>query len=92
VKEERTMRANEELTLDGNAVGGLLDEVFGADLTAAVGTCPDCGRRDALATLRAYTYAPGVVLRCPGCDGVQLVIVRTPRGLRHQLRSVIERR
>jgi hypothetical protein len=85
-------RSNEDLVLDGNAVGGLLDEVFGADLTAAIGRCPDCGRRDALATLRAYTHAPGVVLRCSACDGVQLVIVRTPRGLRHQLRATIERR
>jgi len=25
--------------LDGNAIGGLLQEVFGADMTAAVGTC-----------------------------------------------------
>ena len=86
------MRSNEDLTLDGNSAGGLLDEVFGADLTAVVGACPDCGRRDALATLRAYTHAPGVVLRCPACDGVQLVVVRTPHGLRHQLRAIIERR
>jgi hypothetical protein len=79
-------RTNDELTLDGNAVGGLLAEIFGEDVTGALGTCPDCGRREALATLRAFTQAPGVVLRCPACDGVQLVIVRTPRGLRHQAR------
>ena len=79
-------RTNDELTLDGNAVGGLLVEVYGEDLTGALGTCPDCGRREALATLRAYTHGPGVVLRCPSCDSVQLVIVRTPRGLRHQAR------
>ena len=80
------MRSNDELTLDGNAVGGLVAEALGEDLTGAIGTCPDCGSAEALATLRAYTQAPGVVLRCAACDAVQLVIVRTPRGLRHTMR------
>ncbi len=85
-------RSNEDLMLDGNAVGGLLSEVFGDDLTGALGSCPDCGRRAELATLRAFTQAPGVVLRCPACDGVQLIVVRTPRGLRHSARVLLERR
>lgn len=79
-------RSNADLVLDGNAVGGLLSEVFGADMTGTVGTCPDCGTVGALATLRAYANAPGVVLRCPSCDSVQLVVVRTPSGVRHTSR------
>ena len=79
-------RSNADLTLDGNAVGGLIAELFGADLTGEVGACPDCGTAGELATLRAYTNAPGIVLRCGACDSVQLVIVRTPRGLRHTMR------
>jgi hypothetical protein len=79
-------RSNDDLTLDGNAVGGVLSEVFGEDLTGREGKCPDCGTGGAFATLRAFTNAPGVVLRCPACDSVQLVVVRTPRGLRHSLR------
>jgi ribosomal protein S27E len=82
--------SNEDLTLDGNAVAGLLAEVFGSDVTAAVGTCPDCGNRTEMATLVAYTHAPGVVLRCRICDGVQVVVVRTPQGLRHEVRSLTE--
>ena len=31
-------------TLDGNAIGGLLAEVFGADMTMAMSTCGSCGR------------------------------------------------
>ena len=85
-------RSNQDLMLDGNAVGGLLSEVFGEDLTGALGSCPDCGRHAELATLRAFTHAPGVVLRCPACDSVQLIVVRTPRGIRHQMRVVMERR
>ena len=84
-------RSNEDLMLDGNAVGGLLSEVYGDDLTGALGSCPDCGRQAELATLRAFTHAPGVVLRCPACDSVQLVVVRTPQGLRHRARVRMER-
>ena len=31
--------------LDGNAIGGLLHDVFGAEMTAAQGTCAACGAR-----------------------------------------------
>ena len=31
--------------LDGNAIGGLLHEVFGTEMTAAEGTCAACGAR-----------------------------------------------
>jgi hypothetical protein len=83
---------NADLTLDGNAVAGVLVEVFGDDLTAAMGTCPDCGRRAELATCRAYTHAPGIVLRCSVCDGVPLRIARTPGGYRSEARVRIEGR
>ncbi|MDP9265279.1 MAG: DUF6510 family protein [Chloroflexota bacterium] len=78
--------SNAELTLDGNAVGGLLAELFGEDLTGAFGRCPDCGRHAELATLLAFTHAPGVVLRCPVCDGVQVAIAKTPGGYRYEVR------
>ena len=32
---------NADLVLDGNALAGVLAEIFGDDLTAAMGTCPD---------------------------------------------------
>ena len=83
-------RTNEELTLDGNAVGGLLAEIAGVDMTATLGTCPDCGNHAELATMRAYTHAPGVVLRCPVCDGVQLVVVQTQHGTRWSARVEVE--
>jgi hypothetical protein len=83
-------RTNEELTLDGNAVAGLLAEIAGEDVTATFGACPDCGNHAELATMRAYTHGPGVVLRCSVCDGVQLVIVETPRGRRWTVRVKVE--
>jgi hypothetical protein len=83
---------NAELVLDGNAVAGVLVEIFGHDLTAVVGTCPDCRRQAELATCRAYTHAPGIVLRCSACDGVQLRIARMPSGYRYEARVQVDGR
>jgi Family of unknown function (DUF6510) len=32
-----------ELMLDGNAIAGLLQEVFAVQMTTAIGTCAGCG-------------------------------------------------
>jgi hypothetical protein len=34
------------LMLDGNAVAGLLQEVFAVEMTTAIGTCNRCGGTD----------------------------------------------
>jgi ribosomal protein S27E len=65
-----------DLRLDGNAVGGLLTEVFGREVTTARGTCASCGAVGEVATLIVYAQAPGTVLRCPACGAVLLRIVR----------------
>lgn len=70
----------DEHALDGNAVAGLLTEIFGSDMTVADCECAACGRRDQLGGARAYVNAPGVVLRCAGCGVVMIRIVDTPRG------------
>ena len=69
---------DQALVLDGNAVAGLLDEVFGVDMTASPTICVHCGRAGDLATLLAFTRAPGVILRCPACSSVLLRVVQTP--------------
>ncbi len=81
-----------DLMLDGNAVGGILAEVFGTEMTAASGTCGTCGNEGAVATLLAFTHAPGIVLRCPVCDAVQLRIVETPNGIRLDARGLAQLR
>lgn len=70
----------EDLTLDANAVGGLLIEIFGTDMTAAACQCAHCGNRAEVATLRAYIHAPGTVLRCSICTEIVLRIMRTADG------------
>jgi hypothetical protein len=66
------------LTVDGNAVGGLLAAVFAADVTASPGECASCHTVSVVGTLRAYMRGPGVVLRCPACAEVVIRIVETP--------------
>jgi hypothetical protein len=61
--------------LDGNAVGGLLQEVFGAELTDATRTCGSCGDRGPLAEVLVYLRAPGTVVRCRTCGSVLMVLV-----------------
>ena len=68
---------NRALMLDGNAVAGLLREVFALEMTASPTKCAHCGAVGALGTLLAFTQAPGVVLRCPACEQVVLRIVET---------------
>jgi hypothetical protein len=62
--------------VDGNALGGLLGDLFAADLTMATTTCVGCRAVAPLAAIHVYLDAPGVVARCPGCDAVLLRLVR----------------
>ncbi len=66
------------IELDGNALAGPLREVFAVELTAARGTCAGCGRTGPLAEARLYARAPGLVVRCRGCDAVLLRLVSGP--------------
>lgn len=66
------------LTVDGNAVAGLLATVFAAEVTASPGECAHCHTVSLVGALRAYVRGPGVVLRCPACAEVVLRIVETP--------------
>jgi hypothetical protein len=67
----------DEHTLDGNAIGGILLEVFGLEMTPARGVCRSCGAREQLARTDVYVRAPGIVVRCRHCEGVLLRIVRS---------------
>jgi hypothetical protein len=64
------------MALDGNAAGGLLYEVFGAEMTTAIGTCATCGTVGPVAETAVYLDAPGTVIRCRACASVLMVIVR----------------
>ena len=63
--------------LDGNALGGLLLELFGSDWTAMPRRCQSCGRVWAVGAHRLYRGA-GLVLRCPSCDAIALCVATLP--------------
>jgi hypothetical protein len=63
--------------LDGNAVAGLLAEVFGAEVSAVVRACGTCGTAAPVGAHRAYRGA-GLVLRCPACADVAIRIAQLP--------------
>src|SRR5437667_8663927 len=80
---------NRELMLDGNAVAGLLQEIFAMEMTASPTECANCGRQGELGTLLAFTQAPGAVLRCPACEQVMIRIVATPDAIYFDARGAI---
>ncbi len=61
--------------LDGNAIGGLLLDVFDVEMTTALGVCASCGAERQVAELVVYVQAPGTVVRCRSCSGVLMVFV-----------------
>jgi hypothetical protein len=66
-----------ELHTDGNAVAGMLQEIFVAEITAARRTCESCGQEHPIGAHRAYSGA-GMVLRCPGCGDVAALVSELP--------------
>jgi DNA-directed RNA polymerase subunit RPC12/RpoP len=60
--------------VDGNAIGGILMDVFGRDLTDVSGRCRDCGTENYVGALLVYRAA-GVVVRCPACGAVLMKLV-----------------
>jgi hypothetical protein len=59
--------------LDGNAIGGMLMEMFGTEMTTAVATCGSCGAASQVAELPVYMPGLGTVVRCRSCESVLMV-------------------
>lgn len=74
------MKPLEDGVLDGNAIGGLLIELFGIEMTTAVGTCGTCGNAGQVAEMAVYLGQMGTVVRCRVCDNVLMVFVEV-RGI-----------
>jgi hypothetical protein len=67
-----------DMKLDGNAIGGLLREIFTMEMTTAETTCAGCGSVNAVGRVDVYVKAPGTVVRCPACEQVLMRIVHGP--------------
>jgi hypothetical protein len=75
--------------IDGNGIAGLLAEIGAGDMTSAMRTCQSCGDRQPVGAHRAYRTA-GVVLRCPTCQDVAMMIGVQERRLLVEWRGTFE--
>lgn len=80
---------NRELMLDANAAAGLLQEIFGVEMTAAPSECANCGNVGEVGGMLAFVQGPGVILRCSACEGIILRIVRTPEAIYLDARGAV---
>jgi hypothetical protein len=78
---DEALAAGDALVLDGNAAGGLLQEVFGWDVSGSLAQCANCGNVAECATLLVWSGGPGTVLRCSVCHEVVIRIAATPAGV-----------
>ena len=60
--------------VDGNAIGGVLMELFGREMTDAHGSCANCGSVHQVGEMMVYR-GMGDVVRCPTCGNVVIVAV-----------------
>ncbi len=74
--------------VDGNAIGGLMFEVFGREMTSVRGCCSACGAVNAMGALTVFRGGPGDVIRCPACETVVFVISSLPDGPRVYLSAL----
>jgi hypothetical protein len=65
-----------ENKLDGNAAGGILQEIFPFEMTLVQATCTGCGTTGAIGALAAYMHGMGTILRCPVCDNVLIRVAQ----------------
>jgi phage FluMu protein Com len=66
---------SDERRLDGNAVAGMLGEIFPVDMTMAHIRCAHCGAVEPVGAEMVYMDAPGMVMRCVHCENVLLTVV-----------------
>jgi hypothetical protein len=74
--------------LDGNAVAGEMQKVFGFDITTAKGQCARCGAIRHFAEAHIYVNCPGIVARCASCGHVLLRLASSGERLVLDLRGM----
>jgi Family of unknown function (DUF6510) len=56
-----------DLRLDGNAVAGMLADVFGFEMTVSWAGCAGCGATIQLGAAPVYAHGMGAIGCCPSC-------------------------
>jgi hypothetical protein len=65
------------MRVDGNAMAGILGEMFVQEMTSVRIACGGCGKAEPFGAEHVYMRAPGIVMRCCHCDSVLLVVAHT---------------
>ncbi|TCC54375.1 hypothetical protein E0H73_38635 [Kribbella pittospori] len=60
--------------LDGNAMAGVMHDLFGRDMTTMGYRCTGCGKTGVVAEMAVYASGPGTVARCRDCDTILLML------------------
>ena len=63
---------------DGNAIAGLLEQIFSREMTGTDRVCQTCHHRNPIGAHPLYQGA-GMVLRCPTCGDVAATIATLPQ-------------
>lgn len=70
------------VVVDGNALAGLLSELFDGDVTMLEGVCGGCGSRAPLADAVVEIDEAGAIVRCRGCTHTLATVLRDGDGVR----------
>jgi hypothetical protein len=62
--------------VDGNAVAGLLSELFDGDVTVLRGVCDGCGAEAALAEAVVELDETAAIVRCRSCTHTLFTVMR----------------
>lgn len=73
---------------DGNAAGGLLQEIFPFAMTRALTTCAGGGATNTIGALAVYTHPLGTIIHCPSCALVHMRIAHVQGRYLLDLRGV----
>jgi len=84
------MRAeNARSVVDGNAIAGLLAELFAQDMTAMDGECGGCGARAPLANSVVELDEVAAIVRCRSCTHTLFTVLRDGERLRLRIGSLV---
>jgi len=77
------MREHDEpAVVDGNAVAGLLSEVFAGDPTTFIGTCGGCGAVAVFAEAVVEMDDEAAIVRCRSCTHTLFTVLRGGEAVR----------
>ncbi|NYE20339.1 hypothetical protein BJ991_002367 [Microbacterium immunditiarum] len=84
------MRAeNASSVVDGNAIAGLLAELFAQDMTMMTGTCGGCGAAEPLAQSVVELDEIAAIVRCRSCTHTLFTVLRDGERLRLRIGSLV---